>query len=127
MPLRHTAEHVLHTAMRELYPDIKLVMGPPIENGYYFDFDLEERISQEDFPKIEKKMQEIIKADLPVEMKKVSLKEARDIFKNNVYKQDTLDEIEKRGEKVTICIMGDEKKPRDVDLCVGHHVDKTTR
>jgi len=102
MPLRHTTEHVLHTAMRELYPDIKLVMGPPIENGYYFDFDLEKRISQEDFPKIEKKMQEIIKADLPVEMKKVSLKEARDIFKNNVYKQDTLDEIEERGEKVTI-------------------------
>lgn len=125
MPLRHTAEHVLHTAMRELYPDIKLVMGPPIEDGFYFDFDLDQSISQEDFPAIEKKMQEIIDADLPVNMKEVSLKEARSLFKDNNYKQNTLDEIEKRGEKVTICVMGDKKDPRDVDLCMGYHTKKT--
>ncbi len=125
MPLRHTAEHVLHTAMRELYPDIKLVMGPPIENGYYFDFDLGERISQEDFPKIEKKMQEIIKADLPMKMKEVSHKEAKKIFKDNKYKLENLEGIKDRKEKITVCIMGEEKKPRDVDLCIGYHADKT--
>lgn len=125
MPLRHTAEHVLHTAMRELYPEIKLVMGPPIEDGFYFDFDLEERISQDNFPTIEKKMQEIIKANLPINMKEVSMSEAKDTFKDNQYKLDTLEEIKKRGEKVTFCIMGNDKDPRDVDLCMGHHVKKT--
>jgi threonyl-tRNA synthetase len=125
MPLRHTAEHVLHTAMKELYPNIKLVMGPPIEDGYYFDFDLDESISQEDFPKIEAKMQEIIDKDLKMQVEEVSLKEVREIFKDNPYKQDTLDEIEKRGEKSTICIMGDKDNPRDVDLCVGYHTKKT--
>ena len=125
MPLRHTAEHVLHTAMQELYPNIKLVMGPPIENGYYFDFDLEDRISQEDFPKIEEKMQEIIDADLPIKMKEVSHKEAKKIFKDNNYKLENLDGIKDRKEKITVCIMGNEKTPRDVDLCMGHHADKT--
>ncbi len=125
MPLRHTAEHVLHTAMRELYPDIKLVMGPPIENGFYFDFDLDKRVSKDDFPKIEEKMQEIIKADLKITVKEVSLEKARDIFKGNQYKQNTLEEIKDRDEKVSICIMGDEKDPRDTDLCMGYHIKKT--
>ncbi len=125
MPLRHSAEHVLHTAMRELYPDIKLVMGPPIEHGFYFDFDLDTIISPEDFPTIEKRMQEIIDADLPLKMEKVTEKEAKALFKGNEYKLNNLDEIVKRGEDITICVMGDKEKPRDVDLCMGHHTKKT--
>ena len=125
MPLRHSAEHVLHTAMRELYPNIKLVMGPPIEDGFYFDFDLDEKISPEDFPKIEKKMQEIIDAELDIKMKEVSVDEAQKLFQENQYKLNTLEEIKQRGEKITVCIMGNEENPRDLDLCMGHHVENT--
>ena len=125
MPLRHSAEHVLHTAMRELYPNIKLVMGPPIEDGFYFDFDLDEKISPEDIPKIEKKMQEIIDAELDIKMKEVSVDEAQKLFQENQYKLNTLEEIKQRGEKITVCIMGNEENPRDLDLCMGHHVENT--
>ena len=125
MPLRHTAEHVLHTAMRELYPNIKLVMGPPIETGFYFDFDLDEKISPEDFPKIEEKMQEIIDADLDMEMSEISPVEAQNLFGDNQYKLDTLEEIADRGEKIGVCIMGEKNSPKDVDLCAGPHVKST--
>ena len=56
--VRHSAEHVLHMAMQILYPELKKAMGPATEDGYYFDFDLEQKISPEDFPNIEAKMQE---------------------------------------------------------------------
>jgi len=126
MPLRHTAEHVLHTAMRELYPDIKLVMGPPIEDGFYFDFDLEQRISQEDFPKIEEKMKEIVDAKLPIIIKEVKYSEAKKLFEDNPYKSENLESIKDRKEKITICLMGNEKNPRDTDLCMGHHAKNTS-
>ena len=125
MPVRHTAEHALHTAMRELYPEIKLVMGPPIEDGFYFDFDLDQAISPEDFPKIEKRMKEIIKAKLKLHMKEVTLAEAKKFFKDNPYKLENLEGIAERGDKITLCFMGDEDKPRDVDVCVGHHAEST--
>lgn len=125
MPVRHTAEHVLQAAMRNLYSEIKYVMGPPIENGFYFDFDLDEPISQEDFPKIEAVMKKIIKENLAVNMKEVTMEEAREMFASNEYKLNTLDEIKERGEKVTVCVMGDDKNPRDIDLCMGGHTKKT--
>jgi len=126
MPLRHTAEHVLHTAMQELYPHMKKVMGPPIENGFYFDFDLEEKLSIEDFPKIEQLMQGVIAADLPVTRKEISVEEAEILFKGNQYKLDTLEEIKARNEKVSIYEMGKPgDKHYDLDLCGGPHVTST--
>lgn len=125
MRLRHTTEHVLQAAMKKLYPDIKYVMGPPIENGFYFDFDLDKSINHEDFEKIEKEMEKIVGEDLKVEMKEVSMEEARELFKDNPYKQDTLNEIKQRDEKITICVMGEEKNPVDIDLCMGGHTKKT--
>lgn len=126
MPLRHTAEHILHMAVQELYPDTKKVMGPPIETGFYFDFDLEQSISPEDFPKIEKRMAEIVKADLKIKEHEVSVDEAREIFKNNPYKLDTIEEIKSRGEKVTLYSIGEEGgKHYDLDLCAGPHVEST--
>src|SRR3990167_7535184 len=82
MPLRHSAEHVLHMSMQELHPSLKKVMGPPIEDGFYFDFDLDEKISVEDFPKIEERMQEIIDAGLPIKRIESSAEEAKKIFKD---------------------------------------------
>jgi threonyl-tRNA synthetase len=129
MPMRHTAEHVLHTAMQELYPSLKKVMGPPIENGFYFDFDLEQSISPEDFEKIETRMQEIIDAKLEVRLHEVTIEQAKEVFKNNPYKLATLQEIETRGENVTLYSLGDGSLEnldfRDLDLCAGPHVQNT--
>jgi len=126
MPLRHSTEHVLHTAMQLLYPSLKKVMGPPIENGFYFDFDLDQSINPNDFEKIEEKMQEIVDANLPIKKHVVSLEEAKKTFKDNKYKLDWLDEISKRNEKVTMYSIGEEgNEYYDLDLCSGPHVKKT--
>lgn len=126
MPLRHSAEHVLHRAMDELYPDVKKVMGPPIKNGFYMDLDLEESITPNDLEKIEKRMQEIIDEQLDFEMREISMEEAREIFEDNPYKQDKLDEIQSEGEKVTVCEMGEpNNKHHDIDLCAGPHIENT--
>ena len=126
MPLRHTAEHVLHMAMQELYPSLKKVMGPPIEDGFYFDFDLDTKVSADDFAKIEKLMQEIIDADLPVKRVESSVEKAKNIFKDNEYKIDTVNEIAQRGESVTLYEIGKKgDKHCDLDLCAGPHAKST--
>ncbi len=119
--LRHTAEHVLHTAMQNLYPKLKKAMGPATSDGFYFDFDLEEKVSEEEFPKIEKEMQKLIDLNLPMIQEDVSIDKAKDLFRGNPYKLDWIEDIKKRGEKVSIYKMGSV----DVDLCSGPHVAAT--
>lgn len=119
--IRHTAEHVLHTAMQELYPELKKAMGPATDDGFYFDFDLDHKITPEDFPAIEAKMQEIIDANLPMTQEFITEAEAKDIFQDNPYKLDWVARIGERGEKLSIFKMGD----RDLDLCSGPHAEST--
>jgi len=119
--LRHTAEHILHTAMQNLYPNLRKAMGPATDDGFYHDFDYEEKITESNFPAIEKEMQRIIDADIPLVQKIVTVEEAKKIFKDNSYKLEWLDDIEKRKEKVSIFSMGD----MDVDLCSGPHAKST--
>ncbi len=119
--LRHTAEHVLHTAMQNLYPKLKKAMGPATAEGFYHDFDLDQKISEADFPKIEKEMQRLINADLSMVQEYISVDEAKKIFKDNPYKLDWIKSIQERGEKVSIYKMGDE----DLDLCSGPHLKST--
>lgn len=119
--LRHTGEHVLHTALQNIYPKLKKAMGPATEDGFYHDFDLEEKVTDADFSKIEKEMQRLIDADLPMIQEYISPKEAREIFKGNLYKLEWVDSIEKRGEKISIYKMGEE----DLDLCSGPHAKST--
>lgn len=119
--MRHSCEHVLQQAMVKLYPGLKMAMGPPIENGFYFDFEYSGKISEEDFPKIEAEMKKIIKRNLPIKKEKISLKKAREMFNNNPYKQEWLDEIEKKGEEATVYWTGNEF----VDLCAGPHLSST--
>lgn len=119
--LRHTAEHVLHAAMQNLYPKLKKAMGPATKNGFYHDYYLDEKVSETDFPKIEKEMQRLIDANLPMVQEYISPEEARKIFRNNSYKLEWIEEIEKRGEKISIYRMGDE----DLDLCSGPHAKST--
>jgi threonyl-tRNA synthetase len=126
MPLRHSAEHVLHCVMQRLYPELKKVMGPPIEDGFYFDFDLDYKVTPEDLPKIEAEMQKMIDANLPIVRKEVSAEEAKKLFADNTYKLDNIKEIESRGEKVSIYITGEPQSPYyDVDLCAGPHTEST--
>ena len=119
--MRHSCEHLLMMAMHELYPGIVMAMGPATESGFYFDFEYDGKISESDFPKIEKRMKKIAQRNLPFVRKEVEVSEARGLFADNVYKQDWLDGIEARGEKVSIYWTGD----KFVDLCAGPHVDST--
>lgn len=120
--MRHSCEHVLTQAMLKLYPGIKMAMGPATEDGFYFDFDPGKvKISEADFPKIKKEMEKIIKADLPIKRKEISIREGRKLFKDNKYKQEWLDEIENRKEKPVVYWSGKEF----VDLCGGPHVSST--
>ena len=120
--LRHSTEHVLTQAMLSLYPKIVMAMGPATDDGFYFDFDpMGAKISEQDFPVIEAEMAKIIKADLPITKKEVSLKEASALFKSNPYKLDWLKQIAKEGKTATLYSTGKDF----TDLCAGPHLSST--
>lgn len=118
--LRHSASHILAQAVIELFPGVKLGIGPSIENGFYYDFDMPEQITPEDLPKIEKKMKEIIKANQKFECIEMSKEDAIKLMeeKGEKYKVELLHEIE--AAKVTLYKNGD-----FVDLCRGPHLRYT--
>ena len=115
---RHSTSHVMAQAVLELFAGTKLGIGPSIQDGFYYDFDLPDSISDDDLPKIEKRMQEIIKQDLPFEKSFISREEARDLFKDVPYKLELLEKIE--DEQATLYRQGD-----FVDLCRGPHLLST--
>jgi threonyl-tRNA synthetase len=122
--LRHSAEHILTQAMMRLYPNqFLMAMGPATDEGFYFDFEPVNgfKVSEEDFPKIEAEMAKIIKENLPITKKEVSVEEAKQIFKDNPYKMEWLEQIQNRNEAVSIYSTGNEF----VDLCAGPHVAST--
>lgn len=130
--LRHTAEHVLHQAVKELFPSIHLAMGPATAEGFYFDFDPTPegreavKISEADFKKIEKRMWQLINKDLPLIHQEISIKDAQKLFKDNPYKLEWIDSIAHRGEKVTVYWTGQPgDKEAMVDLCAGPHATST--
>lgn len=114
--LRHSAAHLLAAAVLAYYPDTKLTIGPSIENGFYYDMAFKAPITEEDLPKIEQKMRELIKKWDGFTHREVSAKEAKAYFKNNPYKLELIDEIVKKGEKITFYKAGDFE-----DLCRGGH------
>jgi threonyl-tRNA synthetase len=105
-------------AVLSIFPDAKFGIGPAIENGFYYDFDLPRTLTPEDLPVIEEKMGEIIKADLPFSYKELPKEEARKLFAAQPYKLELIDEIE--DEKVGIYEQGN-----FIDLCRGPHVNST--
>lgn len=126
MPMRHSAEHVLQLAIEALFKGANKVMGPPIEDGFYGDFDYDGKISTEDLPKIEALMSKIIKADLKLDLHEISKKDALNVFKNNPYKIELINEITDRGDKITVCETGKKgDKFYDIDICGGPHVKST--
>ena len=91
--IRHSLAHILAAAIHELYPGTKFGIGPSIENGFYYDFGLPQPITLDDLPKIEAKMKEIIRQNIKFEKKKITKNEAKEIFKNQPYKIELVEEI----------------------------------
>jgi len=129
--IRHSAAHVMAEAVLEFYPEAKFTIGPPIENGFYYDFDLPQPLVLEDLEKIEKRMRQIIAGNHPFVKKVVSAGEARQIFKDQPYKLELIEGLEKGGldeygnplaEKPEISIY---QSDTFVDLCRGPHVAST--
>lgn len=98
--LRHSAAHLLAAAVLELYPEAKLAIGPSIENGFYYDIDFGSiKVTEEDFPTIEKKMRELVPSWKSFEKKELSAKEAKAQYKSNPYKEELIDEFSESGKK----------------------------
>jgi len=129
--IRHSAAHVMAQAVLELYPETKYTIGPPVENGFYYDFDLSQPLVLEDLEKIEKRMRQIIAGGHPFIKKVVSADEARQVFKDQPYKLELIDGLEKGGldeygnplvEKPEISLY---QSDTFTDLCRGPHVETT--
>ena len=115
--LRHSVAHLLAAAVMELYPNAKRTIGPAIENGFYFDFEFEKPITEEDLPKIEAKMREILPNWDKFERHELNAAEAKKEYPNNQFKHELIDEFTKDGKKVSFYKSGDYW-----DLCRGGHL-----
>lgn len=121
--LRHSCAHLLAKAVIDLWPNTKNAIGPSTENGFYQDFDLGDiKVSESDFPKIEEKMHEILQTWKHFEFKEITIEEARELFKNNLYKIELAEEFAARGEKLTINNPGN-----FIDLCKMDHVENPSK
>ncbi len=116
--IRHSASHVMAEVVQSLFPEAKFGIGPVIESGFYYDFDLPRPLTPEDLPVIEEKMVEIIAQDLPFTREEVAKEEARSIFAHQPYKLELIDEI-------TDELMSIYRQGSFVDLCRGPHVSST--
>ncbi|MGM0439460.1 MAG: threonine--tRNA ligase, partial [Patescibacteria group bacterium] len=114
---RHSFSHVLASAVKKIYPDAKIGIGPAIDNGFYYDFK-DVSISEDDFEKLEKEMKKIIKEDLDFEKQVITKNQAKDLFKGDPYKLELIEDL--KDEELSVYKTGD-----FVDLCKGPHVDST--
>ncbi|WP_394217176.1 threonine--tRNA ligase [Staphylococcus warneri] len=119
--LRHSTAHLMAQALKRLYGDVKFGVGPVIEGGFYYDFDTEEKISSDDFEKIEKTMKKIVDENHKIERKVVTRDEAKAFFKDDPYKLELIDAIPE-DENVTLYSQGE-----FTDLCRGVHVPSTSK
>ena len=115
---RHSLAHILAKALMELYPQTKLTIGPAIDDGFYYDIDLDKNLTPEDYEIIEKKMKEILNRGEAFTRKVVSKAEALKLFKDNPYKTEIINELED-GQEISIYYTGDDF----FDLCSGPHVE----
>jgi threonyl-tRNA synthetase len=118
--LRHSTSHIMAMAVKELFAGVRVTIGPAIENGFYYDFDYERPFKEDDLPKIEEKMQEIIDADLPFERKEMSREEALEHFRKEgeEYKVEIIRDLDVDG--VSLYTQGS-----FTDLCRGPHIPST--
>ena len=116
--MRHSAAHVMAEAVHSIFPQAKFGIGPAIENGFYYDFDLPRSLTPDDLPPIEAKMNDIIASNAPFVRQEVTKEEARRLFASQPYKLELIDEIE--DERVSLYQQGS-----FIDLCRGPHVSFT--
>ncbi|HHO4894202.1 TPA: threonine--tRNA ligase [Staphylococcus aureus] len=119
--LRHSTAHLMAHAIKRLYGNVKFCVGPVIEGGFYYDFDIDQNISSDDFEQIEKTMKQIVNENMKIERKVVSRDEAKELFSNDEYKLELIDAIPE-DENVTLYSQGD-----FTDLCRGVHVPSTAK
>ncbi|TKW75343.1 MAG: threonine--tRNA ligase [Staphylococcus hominis] len=126
--LRHSTAHLMAQALKRIYGDVKFGVGPVIEGGFYYDFDMDEKVSSDDFEKIEKTMKQIVNENYKIERKVVTREEAKDFFKDDpykleliAYKLELIDAIPE-DENVTLYTQGE-----FTDLCRGVHVPSTSK
>ena len=117
---RHSLAHVLAKAIKEIYGDVKLTIGPAIADGFYYDIDLKESIKQEDYEKIEKQMKEILNKGEEFKKVVVSKEQALEMFKDNEYKLEIINELPE-DEEISVYYLGEDF----YDLCSGPHVEST--
>jgi threonyl-tRNA synthetase len=122
--LRHSTAHLLAAAVQSLYPGAKRAIGPSIETGFYYDFDFPEgvKISEEDLPKIEDKMGEVLKTWNSMEGREVTADEAKELFKDEPYKLELIEEFSQGDQKLTVYRSGDYE-----DLCKGGHAENPSQ
>ncbi|OIN92859.1 MAG: threonine--tRNA ligase [Anaerolineae bacterium CG1_02_58_13] len=129
--IRHSAAHVMAQAVMEMFPDGKVTIGPPIADGFYYDFDLPRNLTPEDLEQIEKRMRQIVQGKHEFKKRVVSADEAREIFKDQPYKLELIEGLEKGGldeygnplkEKPEISLY---QQDSFTDLCRGPHVQST--
>jgi len=120
--MRHSTSHLLAAAVLELHPDTKFGIGPAIENGFYYDFDFKNPLTDADLGKIEQKMRELKNQKSKIKNQKLGIADAMGLFKDQPYKLELIDDLEKDGEtEVSVYMLGD-----FVDLCRGPHVENTS-
>ena len=117
----HTTAHIMAQAIKRLYPNVQLAIGPAIANGFYYDFDTEHRFSEEDFEKIEQEIKKIIKEDLPIERFELSREEAIKLMKeeNESYKVELIEDLPEDE------VLSFYKQGEFTDLCAGPHLMST--
>ena len=115
----HTTSHIMAQAVKRLFPDVKFAIGPSIDNGFYYDFDVETPFTDEDKAKIEEEMKKIIKEDLEIERFSLPKKEALEFMQDQPYKIELIEELPE-GEEISFYKQGD-----FTDLCAGPHLLKT--
>src|SRR3989338_5708542 len=116
--IRHSLAHLLASAVLDIYPNTLPTLGPAIDTGFYYDFEFKTPISEKDFEKIEKKMKENVKGWKNFEKTELSYENAKKQFVLNPYKIELIEEINKKGERITSY-----KSGNFVDLCRGGHTD----
>ena len=121
--LRHSLAHLLAAAVIKLYPGTKRTIGPAIDNGFYYDFEFAEPITEKDLPKIEKEMKKLQKAWSSFERREISVDQAREIFKDNPYKLELIEEFSKDGQTLTIYKSSEYFE----DLCRGGHAEDVSK
>jgi threonyl-tRNA synthetase len=130
--IRHSAAHIMAQAVLELFPDGHIAIGPPIEDGFYYDFELPRALTEDDLAAIEKRMREIIKGNHPFVRREVSAAEARKLFANQPYKLELIDGLEKGGtdeygnKTSQPPVISTYRQDTFEDLCRGPHVANTS-